>query len=574
MTTFRFILLLSFFVPFVILLSAPKEMMVPGFFSDEAVYFSMIQSLVHDLDLTWAHQDLHRICETYPAGPVGIILKKLPSDKIVFAKPLTYPLAVTTFYILFGLKGIVLFNLVLMWLIVYLIAQRWNSTPGAAIAALAFMVFSAFSPYVLWCHPEILLSFLLTLFFWNWLRKDYKPLSGFSFFCVVCLGLALTIKPPLLFLAIPPAVELIKKRTFKPFIIIILTIVIIAMLTLFCLGHVNPYEGNRRIFTDQFPLDAPNNLFEKADSWSMDSARFYFDFHTFVWNCLYFFIGRFSGIIWYFFPGVFLVLFAFLAPSNRKGKWLISTIAVVALILIIQIPSNYHGGGGALGNRYFVSLYPLLLLSVPKLPNKKIVAALIAIAAFFSGPFLVYPWLSSYQPGEFTRSGFYSRLPIEWTLVGAYPIFHPDLYRVTFPGSQGYWYFLDHRSSGKKDNGFYVQPGEPAHIILELDKEQSFMDLYTSSDSFWAHGTIRSQKAITNIYAEPEKTRRFHIELGKGHKKTDIYGRSRWIYHLRIQVSPFSNSYDDVIALPEKVFFQTFITETLKDDETHVSEKI
>ncbi len=575
MTTFRSILLLSFLAPFALLLSTPKEMMVPGFFADEAVYFCMIQSLAHDRDLAWTRQDLQRVCEIYPAGPVGVILKQLPSEKIVFAKLLTYPIAVVTFYILFGVKGIVIFNLILMWIIIYLVAKHWNSTPGAALAGLAFMIFSAFFPYVLWCHPEILLSFLLTVFFWNWLRKDYQPTSLFSYFCVVCLGLALTIKPPLLLLAIPAAVELIKKRVFKPFFVLLLTVVIIAALTHGCLGHLNPYEGNRRIFTDRFPLDAQENLFDRADSWSMSDAKFYFDTTTFLWNCLYFFIGRFSGILWYFFPGIALALLAFLSPSNSKGKWLISTISLFALFLIIQIPSNYHGGGGALGNRYFVSLYPLLLLSAPRLPSKKNVVILVAITAFFSGPFLVHPWLSSYQPGEFTRSGFYSRLPIEWTLVGAYPIFHPDLYRVTLPGLQGHWYFMDRQSSGKRDNGFYVQSGHSAQIMLELDEKQDFMDFSTSTDNYSAHASVRSQKAFTDFYVEPEKTHSVRVDLGTGHRKTDIYGRTRWIYHLRFLVAPSSSTDNDITTkhLPVKVFFRAPVTDMPKHDHASLSKK-
>jgi hypothetical protein len=567
MTSFRILLILAFLVPLAVFLTTPKETMVPGFFSDEAVYFAMIQSLAHDRDLEWTREDLERICETHPAGPVGVILKKLPSGKIVYAKPLTYPLAAVIFYSLFGIKGITVFNLLLMWFIVYLLAKRWNSSAGAVLSALAFVGLSAYSPYILWFHPEIFTSFLLVVFFWNWLTNDHPSSSGFSDLSIVCLGLAVTIKPPLVLLGIPVAIDLVKKRQYRPFAVFFITLIVIAVFTVFFTGHVNPYEGNRRIFIDRFPIDSQENLFDHVDGWSMKDAGFYFDTNVFLWNCLFFFIGRYSGITWYFFPGVITALLAVISPSNLKGKWLAAVTGTLVLIHILMIPSNYHGGGGALGNRYFVSLYPLLLLALPRLPGRKTLFTLTAISAFLSGPFLIHPWLSSYQPGEFTRSGLYSRLPVEWTLIGAYPIFHPDLYRVTLPGAKGHWYFLDHRSSGKKDQGFEVLSGPPAHIMLEMDEERDFLDIFTTSPDSLVYGVVYSQDASTDFYADPERTRCFRLHLGTGHRKTDIYGRTRWIYHLRFHLT-HGKSFDNDMAgetIPSKVFFRLLSPDTVME---------
>lgn len=572
MTPFRILLILAFLVPFTVILTTPKETMVPGFFADEAVYFAMIQSLAQDGDLEWTRKDLERICESHPAGPVGIILKKLPSGKIVYAKPLTYPLAAVIFYVLFGIKGITIFNALLMWFIVFLLAKRWNSTSGAFLSSLAFIGLTAYSPYVLWFHPEIFTSFLLVVFFWNWLSKDTQPSHGFSVLSVICLGLAVTIKPPLVLLGIPVAFDLVRKRQYRPFAVFFITIIIIAVFTVFFIGNVNPYEGNRRIFIDRFPLDSQENLFDQVDGWSTKDADFYFDINVFLWNCLFFFIGRYSGIVWYYFPGVIAAILAFASVSNRKGQWLAAATGVLILIQILMIPSNYHGGGGALGNRYFSSLYPLLLLALPRLPDRRVLITLTAISAFFSGPFLIHPWLSSYQPGEFTRSGLYSRLPVEWTLIGAYPIFHPDLYRVDLPGTKGHWYFLDHQSSGKKNQGFDVLSGPPAHIMLEMDEELDFLDLFVSGSDSLVHGVLRSQNAVTTFYADPGKTRCFRVELGRGNRKIDVYGRTRWIYHLRFHLTPFPRFRNDTAEISTRVFFRLLSPDTVMEKRAPYSQ--
>jgi MFS family permease len=64
-------------------------------------------------------------------------------------------------------------------------------------------------------------------------------------------------------------------------------------------------------------------------------------------NVVYFFFGRHSGMVPYFFPGVF-ALAAFLWPGARRAswQWLIFAVAIVEILLIlIWIPYNYFGGG-------------------------------------------------------------------------------------------------------------------------------------------------------------------------------------------------------------------------------------
>ena len=84
-------------------------------------------------------------------------------------------------------------------------------------------------------------------------------------------------------------------------------------------------------------------------------------------NLGYFAVGRYSGFAPYFFPGV-VSLAMFLAAATRRPlwQWLIAGAAVVSAVgLLVYMPYTYSGGGGPVGNRYYMSFYPLFLFVTP-----------------------------------------------------------------------------------------------------------------------------------------------------------------------------------------------------------------
>lgn len=99
------------------------------------------------------------------------------------------------------------------------------------------------------------------------------------------------------------------------------------------------------------------------------------DWALFFRNTLDFFIGRFTGIIWYAFPGVvcvFIYLY-YRKHINKEEKILGDVILLVTLllitVLIIGRPFNYFGGMDFVCNRYFFILPALLFL--PTIKNVK-----------------------------------------------------------------------------------------------------------------------------------------------------------------------------------------------------------
>src|SRR5207248_1523699 len=93
-------------------------------------------------------------------------------------------------------------------------------------------------------------------------------------------------------------------------------------------------------------------------------------FTVFRRNLAYFTLGRSSGLLPYFFPGLVAALLFLASRERRLWQWLAAaTMVGVMLGLILLTPFTYSGGGGPVGNRYFLSFYPLFLLLTPAVPG-------------------------------------------------------------------------------------------------------------------------------------------------------------------------------------------------------------
>lgn len=534
-------------IPLAVILSTPHQRYVPGFFADEAVYYAMTSSLASDFDLTWTRQDLERICETYPAGPVGVILRQNEDHSIVYAKPLIYPFVAAFFFVLLGPKGILCLNFLCFWAIFRWLAIYWGDSTQSTLLAAGTLVFSAFLPYTLWIHPEIFTAFLLAGFCYHWMRRNQPNNQTAYYWMALFLVLATAVKPPLIILGLLVVYPVFAQKKFRELTVFIALLVAVILLTILLTGAMNPYQGNRKIFHTSFPLDSPLDMFDRGDTWSSADATFYFNHNVVGWNLFYFLAGRFTGAIWYFFPGIWLAILALLQSKNRDGRRLLLIWSLICLIQIILIPTNYHGGGGALGNRYFVILYPVILFALPRLPGIKARYIGVIIGAALSGAFLIHPWYSSYQPGEFTKAGLFAKLPVEWTLAGAYPVFAPTHSRVSFPGINGHFYFLDRNISGKIDDRFDIYSDKTTRFIVELSKPATQLEFFIRSSSPVMSGTMISGSNHIDFSANSSAETRLIMPLETGHHRTDIYGIDRWVYSIKCRVSDES----DISVNPE-----------------------
>ena len=80
----------------------------------------MALSIAYDGDLTFQRRDLTRFWQLYQSGPEGIFLKrgKGPEDRLYFGKSFIYPLVAAPFVRLAGLNGLLLLNVLYIWLLI------------------------------------------------------------------------------------------------------------------------------------------------------------------------------------------------------------------------------------------------------------------------------------------------------------------------------------------------------------------------------------------------------------------------------------------------------------------------
>lgn len=151
-------------------------------FSDEAVYYMMAQSLAFDRDMEYTRQDLQRVYEEgWYAGPQGVYLTKVDDGKIYYGKYLTYSLFLAPFIAIFGLKGFLILNVLLLGLMIWIAwvyLRQFNPQNISLFFALTFFLLSASFIYTFWLTPETFNMFCVTFGLFLWLYRRENRLSG------------------------------------------------------------------------------------------------------------------------------------------------------------------------------------------------------------------------------------------------------------------------------------------------------------------------------------------------------------------------------------------------------------
>ena len=193
-------------------------------------------------------------------------------------------------------------------------------------------------------------------------------------------------------------------------------------------------------------------------------------------NVEYFFLGRYAGMMGYFFPGFFALL-AFSAAPRRPGwQWLVLGAALAqGLIFIIATPYTWSGGG--VGNRYFFSGYGVMLFLLPPIESITLALAPWFVGALFVAPLVMNPFAAAFKPAGNADTGPLRMLPVELTLLNDLPIFtDPARARVWFgdlgQGDPGFLVsFLDGNAFGPEaDKSFWVRGDSSAEIVIKTDR--------------------------------------------------------------------------------------------------------
>lgn len=429
-------------------LTLGKPGLPAGLKADEPAYYLMALSLARDHDLRAEVRDLDRAFQEFPFRKVEnlILLTDDGWQTAYFGKPYVYSLLAAPFAGAVGANGMISFNMLLLAAMVWMGAlylARFNEGGLAALFAAGFYLLSNGFAYAFWLHPEVFnMAGVAGCLFFGLHRfgggegREGGPwtaaLSG------ALLALATYNKPMLAAFGLPLLLGWLLRRDFRRAGAWLagaaacgLAIVGIAYALT---GHPTSYLGVRRqgvtvCEPGKMPVaaspaapaasstsgtarsappasgSAPAQAETSLEAAAAEPVRGTGGAWTWIFqapqtspselaeNLGYFLWGRHTGLFVYTpFALVALLLFA-LHPRKGAERWaLLATLGAVALFFLLFIPDNWQGGGGFVGNRYFVNAYPAFLYLATRLTPRFLSAAGYAAGGLFLGPILFTPF--------------------------------------------------------------------------------------------------------------------------------------------------------------------------------------
>jgi len=539
-----------------------------GIQSDEATYYMMGHSLAEDGDLAYRREDLARVWREFPSGPSGVFLKKgadldlrtsgdapflkierrpdPDTARLVYGKSYIYPLAASPFVLLFGTNGFLCFHallLALATLAAYLFLNARSSPAVSLVLATGFLMASVAPTYYVWITPELFNFSLVLLGYFCWLYKEvaapqgsprgtrwlFKPGSDLA--AAALLGVATFSKPSNLPLILPLLVWLIARRQWRRFVLA--GVVFGAVGALLVAGNVaitgdwNFQGGDRRTFYGPYPFQQRGVSWEEAGQdratnrvlWDHLFDRRVF-WTVFSHNLAYLVVGRYSGLLPYFFPGLFAVI-AFLLARGRRAPWqwlVLGGAAAQTVLLLLWVPYTYNGGGGSIGNRYFMSTYGTLLFLLPPIASAAWAVIPWIVGCLFSAQVTFNPFFSSFNPAEQAKQGPLRWLPVELTLVNDLPInTQANRARIWFGESRRFQiYFLDDNAYAREDLTFWVKGRSTAEFLVKTVEPASALDLDLASGEVATSVTVSRGWRRQRVDLAANSTARVSVPLDDG----------------------------------------------------------
>jgi hypothetical protein len=410
--------------------------------ADEPAYYLMALSLALDGDLRCELHDLRRIFDEFPFVETQNLILATDDgwNTVYFGKPYVYSLFAAPAAGLFGASGIVAFNALLMAGMIWLGAcylRRYNPDSVAMLFAAGFFLLSVGFSYVFWIQPEVFNMAAVTACLYlgltdgerrwrtGWGRLLSGPLAR-TFGSGAALALAAYNKPMLALLGLPVLYRLLRRGRRRALVGWIaggaVCLALTAGLAVALTGHPSAYlgmtRGGQKVCTpDEMPIrpdavpaaeepyrepaedetaapdgDAELTHAPPAGSWWWMFRIPRFHPREVLENVEYFLWGRHTGLFLYF-PFTLLAGGLFLVHGRRSAvRWLVlGSLVAVAAVFLLWIPYNWQGGGGFVGNRYYVNAYPGFLFLVTRVAPAGVNLLGYVLGGLLLGPTLLSP---------------------------------------------------------------------------------------------------------------------------------------------------------------------------------------
>jgi len=218
------------------------------------------------------------------------------------------------------------------------------------------------------------------------------------------------------------------------------------------------------------------------------------------------------------------------------------------MFYITQIPDNWYGGAGTIGNRYFLNLAPLGLLLVPRGRGAWVGAGAGLLGAVLLAPVLASPIRHSIDPGRHALDATFRRLPAELTMLGDLSVF-TDVWRKRRPynapggdparrpeGSPPSYFLwlLDDGTFGQEtsfgEEGFWLRGGQRAEVVVQALEPPPLVRLVVTAGPAGDIVTARIGRERRRLVLRPLRTEEIVIE--KPSRALGYYGTSLYLLRL------------------------------------------
>jgi len=310
-------------------------------------------------------------------------------------------------------------------------------------------------------------------------------------------------------------------------------------------GEWNYQGGDRKTFqsTTGYPLESPAHTFDSVGIGMVTDVDYYDErmpqLDTLAADLVYVWVGRNGGLLIYMFPAVLAALMFLSSP--KRSLWgahgfVLAAFAASILTYLVLLQGNWIGGGGAIGSRYFLSVYPLLFFLIPEKPRPLLgIGAAWLVAAVFLSPILINPLSASIDPSLHTKTFPFRLLPAELTMLNNLPFnIHTAARRLQLDPSDDFWvYFLDDNTYGRAGSrpGFWVKMGRQAEIVVRTPAPASSIDVHIGNGPGAANvATASLNGAVFHETLAAAETTLVTFAAGGGLRYGDT-----WVYRLVIR---------------------------------------
>ncbi len=534
-----------------------------GLKGDEATYVAMALSAAYDGDLTYGAEDIARFYEVYEEGPQGIFLKTgggdhARYDRLYFGKAYVYSVLAAPFVRLMGLNGMFVLHVVLFAGMIFaayaFVAAR--SRPGTALLyVLAFFGVSIIPVHSVFLSSDFFHVAAVTYAYFLWCYKEVAPPrdgpwgaflrgSGSDIAAAVILGLITFSKPSHVFLLVPLLVLAAHRKRFLHAAAIGIVFAAVTaggfLSNAAIAGEMNYQGGNRKIFYDIYPFERPDATFDTLGI-SMTTNEIIVDEPSLARSAVllaqnvgYFFVGRHFGFLPFFFPGLVAVTLFLLARRDRQWwQWMTLGIAAFTAVgLAAYMPYTWSGGGGPPGNRYFLSIYPVLLFLTPPLTSFTPTVVAFAGGTAFIAHVLINPFSAAKEPYLIAERGLLRALPVELTMINDLPVsLDRRRSRITYDSEPELMlYLLDHNVHPSSLTEFWVNGQRRGDVILRSpERLDSLTVTLVSPVPNRATVSLGGDEATLALQPGVEAT----VTL----RSRGVYSLQRWAYVLSVETT-------------------------------------